>query len=172
MREGKVKVNWAKITMVGQGRGMEFEDTPSTHDLELRTTVHQAEAREGRWGEFREFDRMYEGHLALSYYDKSNRAPANAPGQARRVIARQFSPMIEEKANRVFECFKKRRGSNEQSMEIEGILQSVNDGKSRKRIVNWRHTEVTSSCSHFSMSSLLGLGGKVEGRVDSSACGG
>ena len=91
------------------------------------------------------------------------------------VIARQFSPMIEELANKVFECFKKRRfeeSSNEQSNEIEGILQSVNDGESRKRIVNWRHTEVTSSCSHDSMSSLAGLGGKVEGRMDSSACGG
>ena len=54
----------AKITMVGPGRAgktcvarsflnMEFENTPSTQgidDLGLRTTVHQAEAREGMWG--------------------------------------------------------------------------------------------------------------------------
>ena len=78
MREGKVKANRAKITMVGPGRAgktcvarsflnMEFKDTPSTQgidDLGLRTTVHQAEAREGRWGEFREFDKMYEGYMA------------------------------------------------------------------------------------------------------------
>ena len=54
----------------------------------------------------------------------------------------------EEKARQVFECFKKssfEESSNEQSKEIEGILESVIE-ESRKRIVNWRHTEVTSSC--------------------------
>ena len=94
-----MKVNRARITLVGPGSAgktcvansflnMEFKDTPSTQgidDLGLMTTVHQAEAREGRWGEFREFERMFEGFFAQSYYDKSNRAPANAPGQDRRV---------------------------------------------------------------------------------------
>ena len=84
MKEGKRKASRAKITMVGPGRAgktcvarsflnMEFENTPSTQgidDLGLRTTVHQAEAREGRWGEFREFDKMYEGYMAQQIHDK------------------------------------------------------------------------------------------------------
>ena len=78
MKEGKRKANRAKITLVGPGRAgktcvarsfldMEFENTPSTKgidDLGLRTPVHQAEAREGRWGKFREFDKMFEGYMA------------------------------------------------------------------------------------------------------------
>ena len=80
----------------------------------------------------------------------------------------------EEKARQVFECFEKKRfmeSSNEQSNKIEEILK-LDSEESRKRIVNWKHTEVTSSCSHGSISSLPGLGGKVEGRMDCSACGG
>ena len=84
MKRGKRKANRAKITLVGLGRAgktcvarsflnMSFEDTPSTQgidDLGLRIAVHQAEAREGMWGEFKEFDRMYEGHLALEIQHK------------------------------------------------------------------------------------------------------
>ena len=84
MKEGKRKAKRAKITMVGPGRAgktcvarsflnMEFENTPSTQgidDVGLRTTVHQAEAREGRWGEFREFDKMYEGYMAQQIHDR------------------------------------------------------------------------------------------------------
>ena len=86
-------------------------------------------------------------------------------------------------ANKVFECFEKKRlkvDIKEQIMKIQRILHfgeirlSAKDRRDSlrvKRIVNWRHTEVTSSCSHDSMSSLPGLG-QVEGRMDSSACGG
>ena len=91
-----------------------------------------------------------------------------------KVPQQMISVKEEELANKVFECFQKRRfeeSSNEQSNEIKRILKSE-DKESRKRIVNWRRTKVTSSCSHDSLSSLLGLGGKVEGRMDSSACGG
>ena len=92
MSEGRGRANRARITLVGPGRAgktcvarsflnLPFEDTPSTQgidDLGLRTTVHQAEAREGRWGEFREFERMYEGHVALHIHDK-RRSPMSLP---------------------------------------------------------------------------------------------
>ena len=67
----------------------------------------------------------------------------------------------EELANKVFQCFKKRRfteSSKEQSNEIEGILYSVNDGESRRRIVNWRHTEVMLTRSVIiQLSHIVGL---------------
>ena len=85
MREYKVKANRARFTVVGPGRAgktcvarsflnMAFEDTSSIQqgidDLGLRATVHQAKAREGRWEEFREFEKMYEGYLAQYIHDK------------------------------------------------------------------------------------------------------
>ena len=89
--KGTRKLNRATITLVGPGRAgktciarsllnMSFENTPSTQgidDLGLRTTVHQAEAREGRWGEFREFEKMCEGHLALQILDTERDSKAS-----------------------------------------------------------------------------------------------
>ena len=95
-----------------------------------------------------------------------------------KVPQQMISVEEEELANEVFSCFKKKRfyqteGENksEQSDNIKKILVPVISEESLKKLVNWRHTEVTSSCSHDSMSSLPGLG-QVEGRMDSSACGG
>ena len=84
MREGKQKANRAKITLVGPGRAgktclarsflnMKFEDTASTQGIEdmgLRSIVHYAESREGQWGEYGEFERMYEGFLAHHIHDQ------------------------------------------------------------------------------------------------------
>ena len=108
MKEGKRKANRAKITMVGPGRAgktcvarsflnMQFENTPSTQgidDLGLRTTVHQAEAREGRWGEFREFDKMYEGYIAQYIIDK-RREGETYPGTAVEMVALSDIPVDE-----------------------------------------------------------------------------
>ena len=95
-----------------------------------------------------------------------------------KVPQRMISVKEEELANKVFSCFEKKRfekSSNEQSESIKKILEpghgEPDSEESLRRIVNWRHTEVTSSCSHDSVSSLLGLE-EVEGRMDSTACGG
>ena len=94
MREGKRRVNRAKIMLVGPGRAgktcvarsllnIPFEDTASTQgidDLGLRTTVTHAEAREGRWGEFREHGKMHEGLLAEQIYERRKRRPEKPSG--------------------------------------------------------------------------------------------
>ena len=94
MREGKRRVNRAKITLVGPGRAgktcvarsllnIPFEDTASTQgidDLGLRTTVTHAEAREGRWGEFREHEKMHEGLLAEQINERRKRCHEKPSG--------------------------------------------------------------------------------------------
>ena len=130
-----------------------------------------------KWGtigilkEWKNYKRTYAENKGLQELVKK----FNLNQKSIKVPQQMISVKEEETANKVFSCFEKRRfeeSSNDQSNEIEEILQSEEDGESRNRIVNWRHTKVTSSCSDDSMSSLPGLGGNVEGRMDSSACGG
>ena len=84
MRHGKQKANRAKITLVGPGRAgktcvarsfinMPFENTLSTQgidDLKLWSVI--AKAGEGKWSKKKEFEKLFEGHLASMVVEHHN----------------------------------------------------------------------------------------------------